>query len=136
MQIVPSGIAFQSPSGKIKCIALAGLLCGVDLQKPPPDPQEQSRLPWQANVVEAVNSKVEIGEYSGSPAPWEVDGPGNRLPYGSTVTTRNGPTCRMDQVGLYCLNPDAKSAYRISDVGVVPFGCLAPSVTGREAWHC
>jgi hypothetical protein len=48
------------------------------------------------------------------------------LPYGQSLAFGDY-RCRSDQAGLVCVNYAFRSAVRLSDAGVQPFGCLKPS---------
>ncbi|MEV0297764.1 hypothetical protein [Nocardia sp. NPDC050710] len=119
-------LAFTSPSGKIKCMTdhhsgRTVLVCLVDLKNPPAEPEGQQGN-WIGGWVEYARQTLTVGGLHGDPGPF-VRGFGAELPYGSRISWQ-GNRCRMDSTGLLCVDADAGSGFRISDSGVVPFGCL------------
>ena len=124
---LPSDIAFVSPSGKINCVTElrygdTDLECLANLKNPPPRPPNVADVAWNGDWIEYQGGGATVGSFHGDPGPFAL-GRGARLPYGSLITFR-GYSCRMDEAGLFCVNPEAQSGVKISDSGLVPFGCL------------
>ncbi|BCK53788.1 hypothetical protein [Nocardia wallacei] len=120
-------IAFVSPTGKIKCTTdfrtgFDDLSCLVDLRHPPTRPPGDQIGNWVPNWIDYTGTTLSVGSLHGDPGPF-VLGDGAALPYGSRITAEDF-TCRLETDGLVCVHAVAKSAARISDAGVVPFGCL------------
>lgn len=121
-------VAFNSPTGKIKCTSdseegMPGLYCLVDLKNPPAQPARSGEGEFVANWIDFTGTKASVGSMHGDPGPF-VRGYGNQLPYGSRIAAGDY-TCRMDSSGLICEDKSTKSAVRISDAGILPFGCLS-----------
>ncbi|WP_067675723.1 hypothetical protein [Nocardia miyunensis] len=120
-------VAFTSPTGKIKCTTdseegMPGLSCLVDLRNPPAQPSRSGEGEYVANWIDFTGTKASVGSMHGDPGPF-VRGYGNKLPYGSRIAAGDY-TCRMDSSGLVCEDKSTESAVRISDAGILPFGCL------------
>lgn len=128
-------IAFTSPSGKISCITqgkyMDGLTCMVKLTNPPTQPRGEDECEWIGGWIEYNGNTAGVGSCHGDPGPF-IAGQGAALPYGSRLTYHDY-TCRMDQAGLYCASPAAKSGMQINAGGIVPFGCLRKATTGYSA---
>ncbi|MBB5912052.1 hypothetical protein BJY24_000919 [Nocardia transvalensis] len=136
-------VSFTSPSGKIKCTSdfregLQGLNCLVDLKNPPKRPEGDSFGNWVGNWIDYSGTTLTVGSFHGDPGPF-IYGYGAELPYGNRVGVKDY-TCRVDADGLVCVDAAAKSAARISDAGVVPFGCLRehadPKVKAGQSFRC
>ncbi|WP_227996143.1 hypothetical protein [Nocardia australiensis] len=135
--------AFTSPSGKISCTSdyeegSEGLDCLVDLADPPPKPAKLQGN-WTGGWINYTGDEANIGSLHGDPGPF-IRGRGPELPYGSTVVVREY-ACRSESSGVTCVNPNAGSGVRISDAGVVAFGCLRerPVPSNRNVgklFHC
>ncbi len=120
-------IAFTSPTGKIKCISafqdgLDGLSCLVELRNPPERPAGSPNGNWVPNWIDYSGGALTVGSLHGDPGAF-VRGFGAVLPYGNRVSVKDF-TCRVDTAGLFCVRTSTKSGVRISDAGVLPFGCL------------
>lgn len=121
-------VAFTSPTGKIKCTTdaeegMPGLSCLVDLRNPPAQPAHSGEGEYVANWIDFTGTKASVGSMHGDPGPF-VRGYGNKLPYGSRIAAGDY-TCRSDSSGLICEDKSTQSAIRISDAGILPFGCLS-----------
>jgi hypothetical protein len=135
-------VAFNSPTGKIKCItdfddSVPGLSCLVDLRNPPSKPAGSDEGEFIAGWIYYTGSQATVGSLHGDPAPF-VRGYGNQLAYGSRVSAGDY-TCRMDTAGLFCVDRSTRSAVALSDAGVVPFGCLrkqSPTQDVGELYGC
>lgn len=124
---LPSDITFVTPSGKTACATElrygdTDLECVANLKNPPPRPPSGEHIDFDGDWIEYQGAGATVGSFHGDPGPF-APGRGPRLPYGSRITFR-GYDCRMDQTGLYCANAEAQSAVKISDSGLIPFGCL------------
>ncbi|MFJ1457473.1 hypothetical protein [Nocardia sp. N2S4-5] len=120
-------IAFVSPTGKIKCTTdfrgrVDDLSCLVELQHPPTRPPGEYIGNWVPNWIDYSGAALSVGSLHGDPGPF-ILGDGAPLPYGSRITAKDY-TCRLETDGLVCIHTVVKSGARISDAGVVPFGCL------------
>jgi hypothetical protein len=121
-----AGMAFVTPTGKTQCradpVMLAGALaCLVELAERPAQPEDVVGQ-WVGNWIDFDGGSAQVGSVHGDPGPFAT-GLGPELSYGSSL--RFGDyQCRTDQVGLFCVNFARQSALRLSDAGVVPFGCL------------
>lgn len=119
-------VAFVTPSGKTQCRTDAtmtggALACLVELADPPAEPADVYGQ-WIDNWVDFDGVTAQVGSVHGDPGPFSV-GTGPELPYGSSL--RFGDfQCRTDPLGLFCVNFARQTALRMSDAGVVPFGCL------------
>lgn len=130
------GVAFVTPSGETQCrtdpgMTAGALACLVGLADPPAQPDGVFGH-WVGNWVDFDGASAQVGSVHGDPGPFTV-GLGPELSYGSSL--RFGDyQCRTDPVALFCVNFARQSALRLSDAGVVPFGCLqevpAPSDVG------
>jgi hypothetical protein len=135
-------VAFTSPTGKIKCTSdseesMPDLYCLVDLKNPPAQPEPVGEGEFVANWITYSGTKATVGSMHGDPGPF-VRGYGNALPYGSRITAGNY-TCRIDSSGLLCENKSTKSAVKMSDTGLIPFGCLgkqSPTAGIGELYGC
>ncbi|MET8649638.1 hypothetical protein [Nocardia aurea] len=126
--------AFTSPTGKIKCMSDGhegrhSLVCLVDLKNPPAQPSDRQGN-WVGGWVEFSGQTLTVGGLHGDPGPF-LRGYGSQLPYGSRISL-HGNRCRMDSSGLLCVNADAGTGFRVSDAGVIPFGCLSEESVPRE----
>lgn len=119
------GIAFTTPSGTSRCMtdrrAEGALTCLVELQEPPPRPADVYGE-WKGGWVDYPGDRLDVGSAHGDPGPF-ADGFGVELPYGQALNFGDY-RCRTDPVGLFCVNYAHQSAARLSDDGVVAFGCL------------
>lgn len=120
-------LAFTSPTGKIKCTTdaeegMPGLSCLVDLRNPPAQPAHSGEGEYVDDWIDYTGAKASVGSMHGDPGPF-VRGYGNKLPYGSRISTGDY-TCRMDSAGVICEDKTARTAIRISDAGILPYGCL------------
>ncbi|MBF6174809.1 hypothetical protein [Nocardia blacklockiae] len=120
-------IAFVDETGKIKCTTdfhsgFKDLSCLVDLKNPPPRPPGEQIGNWVGGWIDYSGPTLSVGSLHGDPGPF-IRGNGPTLPYGSRITAGDF-TCRLEPGALVCLHESAKSAVRISDAGVIPFGCL------------
>jgi hypothetical protein len=118
-------VAFASPSGKTKCItdsqySSGALACMVKFVNPPPRPPNFPTA-WIGNWVDFDGQSILVGSPHGDPGPF-VKGDGAQLPYGQTLKFGDYQ-CRSDEAGMYCANFAHQSAVRLSDGGVVAFGC-------------
>ncbi len=135
-------VAFTSQTGKIKCTSdaeesMPDLYCLVDLKHPPAEPPRSGEGEFVANWITYSGTKATVGSMHGDPGPF-VRGYGNKLPYGSRITAGDY-TCRLDSAGLFCENKSDKSAVKMSDAGIVPFGCLGkqtPTEGVGELYGC
>ncbi|WP_216899245.1 hypothetical protein [Nocardia alni] len=135
-------VAFTSPTGKIKCTSdaeegMPDLYCLVDLKHPPAESTRSGEGEFVANWITYSGTKATVGSMHGDPGPF-VRGYGNKLPYGSRITAGDY-TCRLDSSGLVCENKSAQSAVKMSDAGLVPFGCLGeqtPTEGVGELYGC
>ncbi|MFI9509556.1 hypothetical protein [Nocardia sp. NPDC052566] len=133
--------AFSSPSGKITCTTYlqyyTGMSCIVALKNPPPKPADTIGN-WVGGWVYYDRAEMTVGSPHGDPGPF-IRGRGPELSYGNRLAFGDY-SCRMDSTGLYCVDPTAKSGVRMSDAGIVPFGCFQkqanPRDTVGEAYAC
>ena len=134
-------VAFVTPSGKTQCRtgatpAPGSLACLVELAAPPPQPAEVYGQ-WIGNWVDFDGASAQVGSVHGDPGAFS-EGIGAELTYGSSL--RFGDyQCRTDPAGLFCVNFARQSALRLSDAGVVPFGCLqevAPPADAGLRYEC
>ncbi|MBX7433170.1 hypothetical protein JDV09_13775 [Mycobacterium sp. Y57] len=121
--------ASGAPHGVTQCITdtafLDGALtCLVDLDSPPPPPNEGEGL-WKPGWTEFSGSAMQVGARHGDPGPF-VNGIGAELPEGQSLAFGDF-RCRSDASGLLCVNYAFRSAMKISSAGVTPFGCLQPT---------
>lgn len=119
-------VAFVTPSGKTQCLTASAMIggamaCLVELTDPPAEPAEIYG-PWVGNWVDFDGTSAQIGSAHGDPGPFTV-GTGPELPYGSSLKFGDYQ-CRTDPVALFCVNFAHQTALKMSDAGVVPFGCL------------
>ncbi len=118
-------VAFVTPSGKTQCMtdekSDGALACLVSLSDPPPRPA-QAYGEWVGGWVDFDGAAVEVGAVRADPGQFTV-GTGPELAYGSTLKFGDYQ-CRSDPDGLFCVNYAHRSAVRLSDAGVQPFGCL------------
>lgn len=135
------GVAFVTPTGKTRCATGEAsfergvLLCLTTLVNPPPDPEVIDGN-WVSGWLDFPGDALQLGSVHGDPGIFSY-GDGAQLPYGQSL--RFGDyRCRMDESGVYCVNYAHRSAMRLSDAGVVPFGCLQPvqPEQGGEAFRC
>ncbi|RJO79800.1 hypothetical protein D5S18_00505 [Nocardia panacis] len=139
-QLRNGDLSFVSPTGKIKCLTnfqdgQSGLICRVDLKDPPPRP-DGGIGNWVGGWVDFGGSDLNVGSFHGDPGAF-LRGSGPELPYGSRITVHDF-SCRMDTTGMYCLAPDGNAGVKMSDAGIVAFGCLSERtdrLTGR-AYAC
>lgn len=130
-------VAFTTPSGKTRCmtsnIEPDTLSCLVSLTNPPKRPADTEGN-WVGGWTDFSGSKVTVGGLHGDPGPFQ-SGDGNPLDYGGRLTFGDF-SCRSETSGLFCASTKAKSAVRISDAGIEPFGCLKEATptdgSGRE----
>jgi len=118
-------VAFKIPSGKTRCmtdnIQPGTLSCLVNLTNPPKKPADTEGN-WVPGWTDFSGQQVTVGGLHGDPGPFQ-SGDGNPLDYGGRLTFGEF-SCRSETSGLFCANTRAKSAIRISDAGIEPFGCL------------
>lgn len=119
-------VAFTTPSGKTTCMTDStysggALACLVDLVDPPPRP-EDAYGEWKGGWVDFDGPTVAVGSVHGDPGRF-TNGDGPPLPYGESLAFGDY-RCRVDQVGLFCVNYAHQSAARFSDAGIEGFGCL------------
>ncbi|MGH3723080.1 MAG: hypothetical protein ACRDUS_02995 [Mycobacterium sp.] len=130
-------VAFKTPSGKTRCMTSSiepgTLSCLVNLTNPPKRPTDTEGN-WVGGWTDFSGTKVTVGGLHGDPGPFQ-SGDGNPLDYGGRLTFGNFG-CRSETSGLFCVNTKTKSAIRISDAGIEPFGCLKEATptegNGRE----
>ena len=121
------GVAFTTPSGKTTCmtgVAASGagqLACLTQLTDGPAQPADAVGE-WISGWIDYPGDTLTVGGVHGDPGQFGA-GRGQELGYGQRVKFGDYQ-CRADQAGLYCVNYARRSAARISDAGVVPFGCL------------
>lgn len=134
-------VAFVTPSGKSNCMTDSAnsdgaLACLVDLADPPPRPPDLYGE-WKGGWVDFPGPSIEVGSAHGDPGRFS-NGTGAELPYGDTLAFGDY-RCRSDPAGLFCVNYAHQSAARLSDAGVVPFGCLqtvTPPADIGERFSC
>jgi len=128
-----SGVVFVSPTRKIRCVAddsiVEPLACNVRLKNPPPTPDGNAPMRWWPNWVHYFGDSARIGAYQGgcSALMCAGDSDGPVLGYGQKVSwnTRSGAfSCRMDRVGVVCVNMSKGSAMLLNEDGISPYGCL------------
>lgn len=122
-------VAFRTPSSTSQCMTDStnsdgALACLVDLADPPPRPAD-AYGEWKGGWVDYDGMTVTVGSVHGDPGRFTA-GVGPELPYGQ-VLAFGDYRCRADTVGLFCVNYAHRSAIRLSDAGVEPFGCLQPA---------
>ncbi|MGV0586283.1 hypothetical protein ABQE45_21325 [Mycobacteroides chelonae] len=130
-------VAFKTPSGKTRCmtsnIEPDTLSCLVNLTNPPQRPAGTEGN-WVGGWTDFNGHQVSVGGLHGDPGPFQ-SGDGNPLDYGGRLTFGDFG-CRSETSGLFCANTKTKSAIRISDAGIEPFGCLKETTpadgSGRE----
>ncbi|MGK2882035.1 MAG: hypothetical protein ACSLE6_14955 [Mycobacterium sp.] len=135
------GIAFTTPSGKTRCATgetsydEGVLICLTTLADPPPAPPVVDGN-WVSGWMDFPGAELTLGSVHGDPGIFAL-GDGAQLGYGLSLKFGDY-RCRMDESGVYCVNYAHRSGMRISDAGVVPFGCLQPvePETGGEAFRC
>ena len=120
------GVAFVTPGGKTQCradatLASGALACLVDLADPPAQPDDVYGR-WVGNWVDFDGQGAQVGSVHGDPGPFTV-GTGPELPYGHALRIGDYQ-CRPDPLALFCVNFARQTAVRMSDAGVVAFGCL------------
>lgn len=137
-----AGVAFTTPTAKTRCatgetsIDQGQLLCLTTLADPPPEPTVAHEGPWVPGWITYSGEQLKLGEIHGDPGIFTY-GDGSQLQYGESL--RFGDyRCRMDTLGVFCVNYAQRSAARISDAGVLPFGCLQPvqPEIGGEEFRC
>ncbi|WP_197379646.1 hypothetical protein [Mycolicibacterium mengxianglii] len=133
-------VAFVTPAGT-QCRTDAtrtggALACLVELADPPAQPADVYGQ-WVGNWVDFAGAGAQVGSAHGDPGPFTT-GTGPELAYGSSL--RFGDyQCRADPVGLFCVNFARQTGLRMSDAGVVPFGCLqeiAPPADAGIRFEC
>ncbi|CAN5706739.1 hypothetical protein BH09ACT7_BH09ACT7_29180 [soil metagenome] len=77
---------------------------------------------WIPGWINYPGDILTVGGVHGDPGQFSL-GRGPDLPYGQRLKFGDYQ-CRVDEVGLFCVNYAHQSAARINDGGVVPFGCL------------
>ncbi|CAN5574693.1 hypothetical protein BH09ACT8_BH09ACT8_26690 [soil metagenome] len=124
-----NGVAFTTPSGKTTCMTGmtttddSQLTCLAELSDGPAKPAAAGPYgQWIPGWIDYPGGSLTVGGLHGDPGQFGYGkGPelsdGQRLKFGDYQ-------CRTDQVGLFCVNYAHQSAARISDAGVLPFGCL------------
>jgi len=130
-------VAFKTPSGKTRCmtsnIEPGTLSCLVNLTNPPKRPAGTEGN-WVGGWTDFNGQQVTVGGLHGDPGPFQ-SGDGNPLDYGGRLTFGDF-ACRSETSGLFCANTKTKSAIRVSDAGIEPFGCLKETTpsdgSGRE----
>jgi hypothetical protein len=123
------GVAFTTPSGKTTCMTgmtpldEGQLACLAQLIDGPAKPENAGPDgQWIPGWIDYPGDTLTVGGIHGDPGQFSL-GRGPDLPYGQRL--RFGDyQCRVDQIGLFCVNYAHQSAARIDDAGVVPFGCL------------
>jgi hypothetical protein len=91
---------------------------------------------WIPGWIDFPGDTLTVGGIHGDPGQFSF-GRGPDLPYGQSLKFGDYQ-CRVDQIGLFCVNYAHQSAARISDAGVVTFGCLrevhapAEDLVGRK----
>ncbi|AMT71702.1 hypothetical protein [Mycobacteroides immunogenum] len=132
-----SNVAFKTPSGKTRCmtdnIQPGTLSCLVNLTNPPKRPADTEGN-WVGGWTDFKGGQVTVGGLHGDPGPFQ-SGDGNPLDYGGRLSFGDF-SCRSETSGLFCADTKSKSAIRISDAGIEPFGCLKETTpadgAGRE----
>jgi hypothetical protein len=119
-------IAFTTPSDKTTCMTdskyhSGALACLVKLSDPPPRPAD-AYGEWVGGWVDFDGASITVGGLHGDPGRF-TKGDGPQLPYGESLKFGDYQ-CRANQAGLYCVNYAHQSAARLSDAGIVPFGCV------------
>lgn len=136
-----NSIAFITPTGKTRCATgetsydLGRLSCLTTLVDPPPEPVAVEGN-WVSGWLDFPGDELQLGSLHGDPGIFSY-GDGAVLPYGSSLKFGDY-RCRTDEAGVFCVNYAHRSAMRISDAGVVPFGCLKPAApdVGGETYRC
>ncbi len=123
------GVAFTTPSGKTTCMTgmtnddNGELACLAELTAGPAKPAAAGPDgQWIPGWIDYPGATLTVGGLHGDPAQFGY-GTGQELAYGQRLKFGDYQ-CRTDQVGLFCVNYAHQSAARISDAGVVAFGCL------------
>jgi hypothetical protein len=123
------GVAFTTPSGKTTCMTGmtsfddGQLACLAKLTDGPAKPADAGPDgQWIPGWIEYPGDTLTVGGIHGDPGQFGY-GNGSQLPYGQRLKFGDYQ-CRADQVGLFCVNYAHQSGARISDAGVVAFGCL------------
>jgi hypothetical protein len=130
-----NGVAFTTPSGKTTCMTGmttvddGQLACLTELTDGPAKPASAGPDgQWIPGWIDYPGDSLTVGSVHGDPGGFGY-GKGPALSYGQRLKFGDYQ-CRTDQVGLFCVNYAHQSGARISDAGVLPFGCLrevAPS---------
>ncbi|MEZ0049820.1 hypothetical protein ABIA30_000810 [Mycobacterium sp. MAA66] len=79
---------------------------------------------WVPGWVDFEGSTVEVGSVHGDPGRFD-NGTGPQLPTGHSLAFGDY-RCRADGATVVCVNYAHRTAVRLSDGGVEPFGCLKP----------
>jgi hypothetical protein len=123
------GVAFTTPSGRTTCMTgmtsvdKGQLACLAQLSDGPAKPADAGPDgEWISGWVDYPGDTLTVGGMHGDPGQFSY-GKGPQLPYGQRLKFGDYQ-CRVDQTGLFCVNYAHQSGARISDAGVVPFGCL------------
>lgn len=133
-------VAFTTPSGKTRCMTSSyrpgTLSCMVTLTNPPQPPADAVGN-WVPGWVDFGPSNVTVGGLHGDPGPF-LAGDGKTLDYGGRLDFGEF-ACRSETSGLFCANNKSKTAIRVSDAGIEPFGCLkevAPDEATGKQFSC
>ncbi len=126
---LPGGVAFTTPSGKTTCMTgmtsfdKDQLACLAELVDGPAKPADAGPDgEWIPGWINYPGDTLTVGGVHGDPGQFSY-GRGPDLAYGQRLKFGDYQ-CRVDQAGLFCVNYAHQSGARISDAGVVPFGCL------------
>jgi hypothetical protein len=123
------GVAFTTPSGKTTCMTgmtsldEGQLACLAEFVNGPAKPASAGPDgQWIPGWIDYPGNTLTVGGVHGDPGQFSL-GRGPDLPYGQRLKFGDYQ-CRVDEVGLFCVNYAHQSAVRINDAGVLPFGCL------------
>ncbi len=122
-------VAFTTPSGRTTCMTgmtsvdKGQLACLAQLSDGPAKPADAGPDgEWISGWVNYPGDTLTVGGIHGDPGQFSY-GKGPQLPWGQRLKFGDYQ-CRDDQTGLFCVNYAHQSGARISDAGVVAFGCL------------
>ncbi|MCV7174456.1 hypothetical protein [Mycolicibacterium sphagni] len=117
-------VAFTTPAGTT-CMTDAkhgspALACLVDLNDPPPRPQDVYGQ-WKGGWVDFGGGSVQVGSAHGDPGRF-ANGQGRELPSEASLSFGDY-RCRTDATALLCVDYAHQSAVRLSADGVDAFAC-------------